>query len=150
MHEIQLRRPWDRFSGLDWQLVVVDVPDVSLRTESSIGCRRSGELSTRLQFTHRFEWDRDDLFVHFGEWQGKLESVRVNETLFSPASAPLVVNLAKILLGFNQIEIITQCPSQGIGTSSYGQCCVEDSGSFEVKCLAGSSLNFRSGHHSTV
>lgn len=110
MHEIQLRRPWNRFSGLDWQSVVVDVPDVSPRTESSIGAgdrvsyQRGFNTPTGLSGT-------ETICLCISEWQGKLESVRVNETLFSPASPPLVVNLAKILLGFNQIEIILNSES---------------------------------------
>jgi hypothetical protein len=105
MHEIHLRRPWNRFSGLDLQPVVVDVPDVSPRTGSSkaagdrVSYQRGFNSPTGLSGT-------DMICLCISEWLGKLESVRVNDTLFSHAVAPLVVDLSKILLGFNQIEII--------------------------------------------
>jgi hypothetical protein len=105
MHEIQLRRPWKRFSGSDQQPLVVDVPDAEHRPEPSIAAhdrvsyQRGFNSPTGLKGT-------EAIGLCISAWQGKLESVRVNDTLFSPALAPLKVDLSRILRGFNQIEII--------------------------------------------
>ncbi|MDA9934906.1 hypothetical protein N9B88_03975 [Rubripirellula sp.] len=104
MHEIRLRRPWDRLSKMDWQSVVVDIPDSSVLVDSRVVAgdqvhyQRGFNSPTGLA-------EADKVGLRISAWQGQLVSVQINETLFSPANAPLVLDLSGILLGFNKIEI---------------------------------------------
>ena len=104
MHEIRLRRPWDRTVDLEQPPVVVDVPDAIPLTATSISA------GDQVRYQRGFNSPSglagaDAICLCVGAWQGKLESVQVNGTVFSPAHAPLVVDLSKILEGFNRIEI---------------------------------------------
>ena len=104
MHEIHLRRPWDRMSKLDPQSVVVDIPDSSFLIESQV--HAGDEVRYQRGFnspTGLTECDHVGLCI--GAWQGELVSVKINDTQFSPATAPLVLDLSGVLLGFNKIEI---------------------------------------------
>ncbi len=104
MHEIQLRRPWSRISKMDQQPVVVDVPDSTVMIESrvlsgdQVRYQRGFNSPTGLSAA-----DKVGLFI--SGWQGQLVSVQINETVFSPGDAPVVLDLSRILMGFNNIEI---------------------------------------------
>ena len=104
MHEIRLRRPWDRVSKMDRQSVVVDIPDSSVLIDSRVVAgdqvryQRGFNSPTGLS-------EADKVWLCISAWQGQLVSVQINETLFSPAKAPLVLDLSGILSGFNKIEI---------------------------------------------
>ena len=104
MHEIHLRRPWDRMSKLDPQSVVVDIPDSSFLIESQV------HAGDEVRYQRRFNsptglTECDQVGLCICAWQGELVSVKINDTQFSPATAPLVLDLSGVLLGFNKIEI---------------------------------------------
>ncbi|MAI72272.1 MAG: hypothetical protein CMM01_15365 [Rhodopirellula sp.] len=104
MHEIQLRRPWHRMSEMDRPPLVVDVPDSSAASDCSVTA--GDQVMYQRGFNSPTGLTGEDMIgLCIGAWQGRLVSVQVNGTLFAPANAPLVLDLSKILLGFNKIEI---------------------------------------------
>ena len=105
MHEIRLRRPWNRVSSMDQQPVVVGLPDsldatdLLMNADHQVRYQRGFNSPTGLT-------EADAIELCISAWQGRLLSVQVNETRFEPAKAlPLVLDLSDILLGFNKVEI---------------------------------------------
>ena len=89
---------------MDPQSVVVDIPDSSVLIDSQV------DAGDQVRYQRGFNsptglTEADKVGLCISAWQGQLVSVQINETLFSPANAPLMIDLSRILLGFNKVEI---------------------------------------------